>query len=183
MRVITGLSKGRKLKVPKGPDIRPITDNIKEALFSTIGPYLEEKTFLDLFAGSGAVGIEALSRLAEKAVFVEHNPRAVTVIWENLQACQLNSKARVIRGDVFRVVAQLATERARFDIVYVDPPFRQVTYFSEIVTHLGVLLNPQGVVIIRSPKSLDMPEEAAGLTRVKVNAYGDSVLNYYHQAS
>jgi len=182
LRVIAGLSKGRKLRVPKGPDIRPITDNIKEALFNTIGPYLEEKTFLDLFAGSGAVGIEALSRMAEKVVFVESNPQAVSVIRENLQACKLDSKARVIKGDVFRVVTQLAKERDGFDIIYVDPPFRQTTYFSRIMTHMGVLLNPQGVVIIRSPKSLDMPEEAADLTRVRVNIYGDSVLNYYHVA-
>ncbi|MGE5543334.1 MAG: 16S rRNA (guanine(966)-N(2))-methyltransferase RsmD, partial [Bacillota bacterium] len=177
--MIAGLSKGRKLRVPKGPDIRPVTDTIKEALFNTIGPYLEGKTFLDLFAGSGAVGIEALSRLAEKVVFVERNPQAVTVIQENLQACRLDSKARVIKGDVFRIVNQLAKEKASFDIIYVDPPFRQVIYFSKILSYLGVLLNPQGVVIIRSPKSLDMPGEAADLTRIKVNTYGDSVLNYY----
>jgi 16S rRNA (guanine966-N2)-methyltransferase len=180
LRVIAGLSKGKRLKVPKGPDIRPITDTIKEALFNTIGPYLEGQTFLDLFAGSGAVGIEALSRLAEEVVFVERNPQAVTVIRENLQSCQLDSKARIIRGDVFRVVNRLAKERANFDIIYVDPPFRQVVYFEKIMSYLGVLLSPQGTCIVRSPKSLDMPGEAPGLTRARTSVYGDSVLNYYH---
>jgi 16S rRNA (guanine966-N2)-methyltransferase len=182
LRVIAGISKGRKLKVPKRSDIRPITGNIKEALFNTIGPYLEGKTFLDLFAGSGAVGIEALSRLAEKAVFVELNPRAVTVLQENLETCQLSSKARIIRGDVFRVVNQLAREKASFDIIYVDPPFRKVAYFPKIMACLEVLLNQQGVVIIRSPKSLEMAEEVNGLTRFRMNVYGDSVLSYYHRA-
>jgi len=182
LRVIAGISKGRKLKVPKGPDIRPITDNIKEALFNTIGPYLEGKTFLDLFAGSGAVGIEELSRLAEKAVFVEINPQAVSVLKENLETCQLSSRARVIRGDVFRVVDQLAREEASFDIVYVDPPFRRETYFPKILACLGALVNREGVVIIRSPRTLEMPEEVDGLTRFKVSVYGDSVLSYYHRA-
>lgn len=182
MRVIAGISKGRKLKVPKGPDIRPITDNIKEALFNTIGPYLEGKTFLDLFAGSGAVGIEALSRLAEKAVFVELDPQAVAVLQENLEACQLSSKARIIRGDVFRVVDRLVRDKASFDIVYVDPPFRKVTFFPKIMASVGGVLNREGIVIIRSPKSLEMPDEVTGLTRFKISVYGDSVLNYYHQA-
>lgn len=183
MRVIAGLSKGRRLKVPKGPDIRPITDTIKEALFNTIGPYLEGQTFLDLFAGSGAVGIEALSRLAKRAVLVERNPQAIAVIQENLKSCQLDSRARVIRGDVFRIVAQLGREGDQFDIVYVDPPFRQVVYYSKIVGYLGVLLNQQGMTIIRSPKSLTMPDEVAGLIRVRASVYGDSVLNYYQKTS
>ncbi len=182
MRVIAGISKGRKLKVPKGPDIRPITGNIKEALFNTIGPYLEGKTFLDLFAGSGAVGIEALSRLAEKAVFVELDPQAVAVLQENLEACQLSSKARIIRGDVFCVVDQLVREKASFDFVYVDPPFRKVAYFPKIMASLAALLNQEGIAIIRSPKSLEMPDEVTGLTRFKMSVYGDSVLSYYQQA-
>ena len=140
MRVIAGLSKGRRLKVPKGPDIRPITDFIKGALFNTIGPYLEGQTFLDLFAGSGAVGIEALSRMAENAVFVEHNPQAIAVIHENLKSCQLEAGARVIQGDVFRIVVKLCKERSQFDIVYVDPPFRQVSYYAKIMSFLEGLL-------------------------------------------
>ncbi|NLB18065.1 MAG: 16S rRNA (guanine(966)-N(2))-methyltransferase RsmD, partial [Syntrophomonadaceae bacterium] len=133
MRVIAGQCKGRKLKVPSGPDIRPITDQIKEALFNTIGPYLEGQVFLDLFAGSGAVGIEALSRMADKAVFVEYNPQAVKIIKENLASCQLGSRATVIRGDVFVIVAQLIRKQIKFDIVYIDPPFRQDSYYERIM--------------------------------------------------
>ncbi len=95
----------------------------------------------------------------------------------------MDSKARIIRGDVFRVVTQLAKERANFDIVYVDPPFRQVTYFSKIMSYLGALVSPQGTIIIRSPKSLPMTEEAPGLIRARTSVYGDSVLNYYHHTS
>jgi 16S rRNA (guanine(966)-N(2))-methyltransferase RsmD len=181
LRVIAGLSKGRRLKVPKGPDIRPVTDTIKEAFFNTIGPYLEGQSFLDLFAGSGAMGIEALSRLAERAVFVERNPQAVAVILENLKSCQLDSRARVMRGDVFRIVVRLAAEKDQFDIVYVDPPFRQVTYYTKIMGDLRVLLNHEGMAIVRSPKSLTMPDEVAGLVRVRISTYGDSVLNYYRK--
>jgi len=181
LRVIAGQCKGRKLKVPVGPDIRPITDQIKEALFNTIGPYLEGQAFLDLFAGSGAVGIEALSRMAENAVFVEYNPQAVKIIKDNLDSCQLASRATVIRGDVFVVVDQFIRKQRKFDIVYIDPPFRQDSYYSKIMDSAASLLGKDGIVIIRSPKSLEMPITIGGLNRYRCKSYGDSVLNYYRK--
>ncbi len=179
MRVITGRAKGRKLKVPAGPDIRPITDQIKEALFNTIGPYLEGVTFLDLFAGSGAVGIEALSRYADEAVFVEMNPQATAIIKENLELCQLEAWGTIIRGDVFRTVSRLARAQRKFDIIYADPPFRQKEYFGRIANLLGAILADGGTAILRSPKSIVLPVEAEGLSRYRSSVYGDSVLNYY----
>ena len=183
MRVIAGISKGRKLKVPHGPDIRPVTDTIKEAFFNSVGPYLEGKTFLDLFAGSGSMGIEALSRMAEAAVFVEKNPQAVAVIWENLRLCQLESRARVIRGDVFRVTEKMSRNGERFDLVYVDPPFRQTTFFTQILNRLANLMNPGGLAVVRSLRSLSMTAGTPELVRVRVSTYGDSALHYYRLAA
>lgn len=179
MRVIAGKAKGRRLKVPEGPDIRPITDMIKGALFNTLGQYFDGENFLDLFAGSGAVGIEALSRNAKSVVFVEASPIAVKVIRENLTASQLEEGARVILGDVFKVLPRLAADQKIFNIIYIDPPFRKTDFYEPVMELVEPLMDFKSLVIIRSPKLLEMPQQIKGLVRVRANTYGDSILNFY----
>lgn len=179
MRVIAGQAKGRRLKVPQGQDIRPVTNMIKEAVFNVIGPFFDGQTFLDLFAGSGAMGIEALSRGASSSVFVEMDPRAVKIIHENLLHCQLEFRGRIIKGDVFKVLNRLLRQQEEFDFVYVDPPFRRTEYFSNIPEALGQLLTKDGLLIIRSPRNIQIPDKAEGLVRFRTNQYGESFLNYF----
>lgn len=122
MRVIAGSAKHLSLKTVEGLDTRPTTDRIKETLFNMIAPYLADCNFLDLFSGSGAIGIEALSRGARCAVFVEQNRKAVSCIRENLRFTKLEAGAKVYEGDVFLVLKQLSG-RMKFDYIFMDPPY------------------------------------------------------------
>ena len=133
MRVIAGKAKRTKLQTLPGLDTRPTTDRIKETLFNMINPLLYDCSFLDLFAGSGAIGIEALSRGAARAVFVEKNPEAVRVIRGNLVTTRLEAKAEVYPMDVFRALGRLEGE-GPFDVIFMDPPYRKDL---EKEVHLG----------------------------------------------
>lgn len=119
MRVIAGRAKGRHLKPVPGDTTRPITDRVKESVFNILQPELEGASLLDLFAGTGSVGIEALSRGADRVVFVDKSPRAVATVRENLSATGLSANATVLRDDSFRYLERTGD---RFDIVYVAPP-------------------------------------------------------------
>lgn len=123
MRVISGQARGLKLKAPEGLETRPTTDRIKESLFNIMAPNLYGCVFLDLFSGSGAIGIEALSRGAEKAVFVDLSPKSIAVIRDNLSRARLEDKAEVICGNVFSAIKGLSLSGALFDIIYLDPPY------------------------------------------------------------
>lgn len=179
MRVIAGAAKGRRLKVPQSKDIRPITDMIKEALFNTLGQYLQDKSFLDLFAGSGAVGIEALSRGAKNVIFVEKEAKAVEIIHYNLRHCRLEDRARVIKGDAFKVIGRLADRGERFDYIYVDPPFSRPEYYSRLPGRLPELMRGNSLLIIRAPKGVVLSFDYRYLSKWKEAVYGDSILYYY----
>ena len=125
MRVIAGSAKRIQLKTPDGMKTRPTTDRIKETLFNMLQSELCDCDFLDLFSGSGAIGIEALSRGAKEAVFIEQNDKAITCIKENLQNTGLKKNAQVYKADVFSGLRQLETKKNIFDIVFMDPPYRQ----------------------------------------------------------
>ena len=120
MRVISGSAKGRRLAAVPGDSTRPITDRVKESLFNIIGPEVQQSTFLDLFAGTGSVGIEALSRGAEAALFIDLNRRAVKTIYSNLKLTQLADRAQVIQGNAFSFLDRPANRQ--FDYIYIAPP-------------------------------------------------------------
>lgn len=124
MRVIAGSAKRLQLKTLDGIDTRPTTDRIKETLFNMIAPYLYDCEFLDLFSGSGGIGIEALSRGAREAVFVEKNPKAMACIKENLKHTKLAGKAVTLTKDVMTAMYQLEGEKT-FDYIFMDPPYHQ----------------------------------------------------------
>lgn len=124
MRVIAGSAKRLQLKTIPGMETRPTTDRIKETLFNMLQPELLDCRFLDLFSGSGAIGIEALSRGASEAVFVEQNPAAVLCIKENLKTTRLEKGATVIQDDVLRALSSLMRDGKSFDLIFMDPPYR-----------------------------------------------------------
>ena len=124
MRVIAGSARSLKLKTLEGIDTRPTTDRIKETLFNMIAPYLYDCEFLDLFAGSGGIGIEALSRGAKEAVFVEKNPKAMKCIKENLKFTRLEKKGITLTKDVLNALYQLEGDKV-FDYIFMDPPYDQ----------------------------------------------------------
>lgn len=135
MRVIAGKARRIPLVTVKGMETRPTTDRTKETLFNMIAHGLCDCTFLDLFSGSGAIGIEAISRGVKKAVFVENNPNAIQCIMENLKKTQLEDQAEVIREDVFSALRRL-DGREKFDYVFMDPPYNHMLE-KEVLTYLA----------------------------------------------
>lgn len=179
MRVIAGKAKGRKLQAPPGMKTRPITDMIKEALFNILRQNVPDSTFMDLYAGSGSVGIEALSRGAAKVVFVDNDYQAINVLKQNLAKCGLQGE--VYRNDVFDFLKGVVRSKLTFDIIYADPPFTQKTLFERTLHSLdnSELLNAGGVVIIRVPRNTELPSRLNWIEMDRKNTYGESVLYFY----
>jgi 16S rRNA (guanine966-N2)-methyltransferase len=178
MRVIGGEAKGRRLKMVRGTNTRPISDRVKEALFSILGERVEEARFLDLYAGTGSVGIEALSRGAAWAVFVDQQRQAIFTIKDNLEQTGLKDRAQVVRSDVFAFLGKQGPEP--FDLVYVAPPqYRQL--WSKTLNALdgSVLLAPEGVVVaqIHPKEYVDLKLEALELADRR--KYGSTMLCFY----
>jgi 16S rRNA (guanine966-N2)-methyltransferase len=174
VRVIAGSRKGHKLVAPRGRATRPTSDRVRENVFNLVGP-VEGARVLDLFAGSGALGIEALSRGAASAVFVERAPEAVRAIERNLDRLRLTG-ARVVCGDVLRAIAQGVAAGAEYDLVLVDPPYAVLTEIQpRLARHLPPLVAAGGLLVVeadaRVELELPLPERASrryGQTRVTV---------------
>lgn len=181
MRVIAGTAKGRRLKGPSGTVTRPITDRIKEALFNIIGQRLLGSIFLDLFAGSGSVGIEALSRGATRVVFVDNSPAAIKTIRENLAACKFESGFEVYRNDVFKAIPILVRRGLSFDFIYMDPPFTELRVFAEVLQAVDQvpILAAEGIAIIRLPRKYTLSVTLENLEQCRSDNYGESTLVYY----
>jgi 16S rRNA (guanine966-N2)-methyltransferase len=185
MRVIAGEAKGKKLKAVPDKGTRPIADRVKENLFNILRWRVPECRFLDLFAGTGSVGIEALSRGAEQAVFVEKAPKAVRVVHENLRATGLSRGARVIQEDVFRFILLANQEIApqdRFDVIYVAPPQYQELWAKTLLAlEERSLLAEDGVIVVQI-----FPKEYRALPLIKYvltdqRTYGSTMLCFYEQ--
>jgi pantetheine-phosphate adenylyltransferase/16S rRNA (guanine(966)-N(2))-methyltransferase RsmD len=150
LRIIAGTAGGIRLTpVPKG--VRPTSDRVRESVFNSLGQFFDGGDVLDLYAGTGALGIEALSRGCERAVFVERDGRALAAIRENLQRAGFTDRAEVVRGDVGRVLDRLLAEGRLFYLIFADPPYRiAATEVGGLVSRLGALLAPGGRVVIES---------------------------------
>ncbi|MFQ5655916.1 MAG: 16S rRNA (guanine(966)-N(2))-methyltransferase RsmD [Candidatus Methylomirabilales bacterium] len=179
MRVIAGTSKGRRLKVPKGKGVRPTSDYLRETLFDILGPSVCGTRFLDLYAGSGAVGIEALSRGGDEVVFLEQDPACLRVLRKNVEAAGFGER-RVVAGDVLRLLPRLVRQGERFDIIFLDPPYgsRLAERTLDIVAS-GDLLRPGGIVIVEHFAKEPLPPRFGHLTRVREKAHGQTVLSFY----
>ncbi len=172
MRVIAGSARRIQLKTLDGMETRPTTDRIKETLFNMLAPYLYDSVFLDLFAGSGGIGIEALSRGAMEAVFVEKNPKAMQCIKENLERTHLKRKGMTMSVDVLTALYKLEGEK-QFDYIFMDPPYGQ-DLERKVLSYLSgsELLSFDGVIIVEAAKdtSFDYVEEL-GYSVIKVKEY------------
>jgi len=180
MRVIAGAAKGRRLVMPAGGDTRPITDRAKEALFSILGVNIVGARVLDLFGGTGAVGIEALSRGAAQAVFVERSAPALKALGQNLQHTGLADRALVVRGDAFHYLAR--PDLQPFDYIYVAPPQYQGLWLQALrqIDARPELLTPPGEVIIQiHPKEFAEPE-LTHLQPIDTRRYGGVRLDFYN---
>lgn len=175
MRVITGLAKGRRLKSLPGEDVRPTTDKVKEGLFSAIQFDIEGRRFLDLFAGSGQMGIEALSRGCQSCVFVDASKQAISVIKENISVCGFEENSRVINGDA---LSFLATCKETFDIVFLDPPYKAGLLENSLYSVTRIMSN-YGIIICEHPNNITLPEKVNGFKLSKLYRYGKINLTVY----
>ncbi|MFD1018059.1 16S rRNA (guanine(966)-N(2))-methyltransferase RsmD [Thalassobacillus hwangdonensis] len=176
MRVIAGEHKGRQLKPVPNRLTRPTTDKVKEALFHVIGPFFEGGQALDLFAGSGGLGIEGLSRGMERCVFVDKQPKAIQTIYANLKELKLEERAEVFRTDAFRALKAAGKRGLIFDYIFLDPPYKKVSYSSlmeSILEH--ELLADGGLIICEHDPDEQLPDQVGTLTLKKQDVYGGSI--------
>lgn len=172
MRVIGGSAKRLQLKTLEGFDTRPTTDRIKETLFNMISPYLCDCTFLDLFAGSGGIGIEALSRGAIEAVFVEKNPKAMACIRDNLKVTKLEKRGVTMQMDVFTSLRKMEGTKC-FDYIFMDPPYNKKLE-KEVLLYLSEssLIHRDTVIIVEASKETDFTYLSEfGFTEIKTKEY------------
>lgn len=183
MRVIAGLAKGRPLKPVPGKGTRPITDRTKEALFSILGDWIVQAHVLDLFAGTGAVGIEALSREAAHVTFVDKNPAATRIIGENLRTTQLADHAYVKRMDAFKLLARDPLLGQPYDLIYIAPPQYQQLWTQAIKIldqQLERWLLPDGAIVVQiHPVEHDEQLVLQNLTMYDQRQYGSTLLCFY----
>jgi 16S rRNA (guanine966-N2)-methyltransferase len=180
VRVISGQAKGRPLKAVPGNATRPTTDKVKEALFSIIGPYFDGDKVLDLFAGTGGLGIEALSRGAGSAVFVDASPRSVEVVRRNLDVTKLADKAEVYRNDARKAIKVLERKGQPFELVFLDPPYAIVDC-DAILAELADrgLVSDDAVAVVEHASSVSYPDEFSGFRRFRHAVYGETALSVY----
>lgn len=179
MRVISGEARGHRLAAPEGLDTRPTTDRIKESLFNIIAPDIDDCVFLDLFSGSGAIGIEALSRGAKKAVFVENEKKALEAIDNNLTHTKLEHKAEVLKGEVLTSIKMLGSKNAVFDIIFMDPPYMSDLYKPTLRAILDEgILKKEGYVIAECAAKVALPN-IDGLKIVRTKDYKTTVMSFW----
>ena len=172
MRVIAGSAKRMPLKTVEGMDTRPTTDRIKETLFNMISEYLADSYFLDLFSGSGAIGIEALSRGAAHASFVEQNKKATSCIRENLKFTRLDDRAEVYETDVINALSRMEGKRV-FDYIFMDPPYNQLLE-KKVLEYLrkSSLLSEDALIIVEASLETDFSyANSLGFSIIKEKVY------------
>ena len=179
MRVISGKARGVNLKTPDGVLTRPTIDRVKEALFSIINFDIPASNVLDLFGGTGQLGIEALSRGAKSAVFVDQREDACKLIKENLHRTKLEQDAKVVRMDYLDYLKRC---REKFDIIFLDPPYAEVFLENALkcITEIDILQSG-GIIVAERPLGKDLPWDFEGYTRSKDYKYGKVLLTIYRK--
>lgn len=180
MRVISGTRKGHKLKSPKGLNTRPTQDRIKESLFNILGNIGEGSLVLDLFSGSGSIGIEFLSRGSKKCYFIDNSSNSIKIIRENLNITRFNNKSKIYKKDVFRAIQFLSSEGLRFDYIFMDPPYKRglVSSVLEFIDENDILKSG-GLIIIEHENELELADFIFNLDKVDKRKYGSKTISFY----
>ncbi|MFQ5735710.1 MAG: 16S rRNA (guanine(966)-N(2))-methyltransferase RsmD [Thermodesulfobacteriota bacterium] len=182
MRVIGGRCKGRRLAPVKGASVRPTSDKVREAVFDILSRPFSYPRALDLFAGTGAMGIEALSRGAQTATFVDVDNTSVLVIKKNLSTCGLLEQASVYRKDVRSAVRSLARKGERFDVIFIDPPYNSALVEDTLkaIDSQGILA-PGGVIVAEASKRVPVSPEFETIGLVDDRRYGDTLVYFFKE--
>jgi len=178
MRIVAGRFKGFKLDSPRTRNIRPTADRVREALFSIIAARVPDARVLDLFAGTGALGLEALSRGAAEAVFVDQSAEAVKIIRTNIQRLGVDDRVEVFHGDVAQVLRRLAGRNSRFDLIFMDPPYGKGLVEMTLI-RLGELADADAMLIAEHPAKEIAPDCSVEWRRIDRRSYGDTAVSFY----
>ena len=182
MRIIGGEARGRTIKTPRGMATRPMRDFVREAVFSILGRSVEGARVLDIFAGSGSLGLEALSRGAKEAVFVDFGREPIKIIQENLDRLGMSVRAKIIKAEVLDYLRKACSGESRFDLIFIDPPFRiDLKYRQEMLKLIaeGGFLAPSAVVIIEAPLRSEPPRSPEGMRFAERRKYGEAAVDIY----
>jgi 16S rRNA (guanine966-N2)-methyltransferase len=185
MRIIAGKYRSRILKSLKGLALRPTSDRLRETLFNVLGPGVVGSRFVDVFAGTGAVGIEALSRSAADVTFIENHPPAAKLIRHNLDSLKITSGVTILNVEVLIALQKLAARHTPstpfFDFVFVDPPYAAHVDYARTLEFLSSanFLAPDALVIFEHHHKFQLPESSGSLTRTRLLKQGDSALSFY----
>jgi len=185
MRIVAGSARGRPIQGPgpKSKDIRPTADRVRETIFNVLGQWMDGLTVLDLYAGTGALALEALSRGAERAVLVDSGREALTLCRENAAALGFEAKVRILAMPVARAVEALAKEGAVFDLVFADPPYAAKAVEEILAAAEGKkLLAAAGTLVVEHDKREAAPEKSGGLSRIDQRQFGDTLVTLYRFA-
>ena len=184
MKIIGGEFKGRRLKTLKSVKMRPTPMRVKEALFNILSNRVIGSSFLDLYAGSGQIGVEALSRGAEEVIFIDNHPSAIRLIRTNLGFLHPEESLKIPRNNVLKAIDNLSKEKKRFDIIFLDPPYesRLVKNTLQALAKSDILKTTT-LVIAEHHKSLNLDREINSLIQIRQERYGDTVLTFYQKVN
>ncbi len=184
MRIIAGKYRSRTLRSLKGQMLRPTSDRLRETLFNILGALVSGGTFVDLYAGTGAVGIEALSRGAHHAIFVEQHAPAAALIRRNLESLAIAAGAEILGVDVARAIERLEARQVHAQFIFLDPPYAADAEYENTLEALGEspLVAPGGRVIVEHLRKRELPERAGDLELARVVEQGDAALSFYRLA-
>jgi 16S rRNA (guanine966-N2)-methyltransferase len=185
MRVIAGKFRSRQLKGPGALKMRPTSDRLRETLFNVLGPTVKDSLFFDLYAGTGAIGIEAISRGAREVIFVESHAKTAQLIRTNLASLKLREGTEVLEAPVTRGLEKLAGRHLLADFIFLDPPYDQPDEYMETLEFLDAshLVAPEGIVIAEHERKLELPEFFTRLERTRLLEQGDAALSFYRLAA
>lgn len=179
MRIITGSAKGTKLKTPRGLDTRPTGDRVKESVFNILGEKLVGAKVLDLFAGTGNLGLEALSRGADSALFIDRSSTSINLVRENIGLTKLADKAEVLKGDSLTVLERLMNRKLQFDLIFCDPPYNKgLVQLVLAKIDQGTLLSSHGVVVVEHSKHDPLNEDFSQLKVNRTEKYGETLVSF-----
>ncbi len=185
MRVIAGKFGRRKLRGPGLLPLRPTSDRLRETLFNILAPAIEDSLFIDLYAGTGAIGIEALSRGAQQVVLVESNAKAARLVRENLAVLEIRAGAELIVADALAGLEKIAARHLVADFIFLDPPYAKAPEHASVLEYLDAshLIAPRGLVIVEHHWRVKLPERLDRLERTREIEQGDSMLSFYQLAA
>ncbi|KNF08761.1 16S rRNA (guanine(966)-N(2))-methyltransferase RsmD [Gottschalkia purinilytica] len=180
MRVITGKVRGFKLKSPKGLNTRPTSDRVKESIFNILGYISEDSIVLDLFSGSGNVGIEFLSRGAKKCYFIDGDANSIKVINENLKNTKFTDQAFIYKNNVSKAISILGKKSLKFDYIFMDPPYEK-GYILPALENIYTenLLKKEGKIIIEHETKLELPNKHLSFIKIDTRKYGGTSVSFY----